>query len=175
MIFGVNIKVIEKYESIYYNKDCIIIGNHESLLETIFIFYFLKNPVPIVKKEVIQIPVIGSFLMKYGCISIDRDNIISSIKNIRKNASKFEGRPIVLFPEGTRSESLKEAKTGGVRVLKICFPNYKIVPMYVKTGHIIKKSLRINRGTASFEIGPKYDSIESAWNWILDKDNASNS
>ena len=78
---------------------------HQSLLETFILQTIIKNPMFIIKKELLQIPLFGNYLKKIGCIEITRntttkDNLgfFDKIKEVVLNCE----RPLIIFPQGTR-------------------------------------------------------------------------
>ena len=69
-------------------------------MQTIF-----ENPVFILKKELIKIPLFGWYLKKIGCISIDRNKISRENLNFSDEVSKViknTNKTLIIFPQGTR-------------------------------------------------------------------------
>jgi 1-acyl-sn-glycerol-3-phosphate acyltransferase len=65
----------------------------------------LNDPVYVLKKNLLHIPVYGLYLYKLGMIAVDRDAGVSSMRNLIRQARHVldEGRRyIVIFPEGSR-------------------------------------------------------------------------
>lgn len=82
----------------------IIAAKHQSAFET-FIFHLLvRDPAFILKRELTWIPFFGWYLAKSGVIAIDRAAGTKALRAMVKGAeaAAAEGRPIVIFPEGTR-------------------------------------------------------------------------
>jgi 1-acyl-sn-glycerol-3-phosphate acyltransferase len=90
----------------YLPKDgaYIVAANHQSAYETLKIYLLLKNPAVILKKELFSIPIWGWLAKKAGHIGIDRTNRQTSVESLNSGAQrvKSEGRPIFIFPQGTR-------------------------------------------------------------------------
>lgn len=83
----------------------IIASKHQSAFET-FVFHLLLNdPAYILKRELLWIPFFGWYLGKTGVIAIDRSAGTKALKAMVKGAEDAvaEGRPVVIFPEGTRA------------------------------------------------------------------------
>ncbi|KIL97967.1 1-acyl-sn-glycerol-3-phosphate acyltransferase [Paramagnetospirillum magnetotacticum MS-1] len=83
----------------------IIASKHQSAFET-FVFHLLLNdPAYILKRELLWIPFFGWYLGKSGVIAIDRSAGTKALKAMVKGAEEAvaEGRPVVIFPEGTRA------------------------------------------------------------------------
>lgn len=83
----------------------ILASKHQSAWETIAFAVALHDPVYVLKKELLHIPIYGWYLYKLDMIAIDRDAGVSSLKNLIRQARRVigEGRKhIVIFPEGAR-------------------------------------------------------------------------
>jgi 1-acyl-sn-glycerol-3-phosphate acyltransferase len=112
----------------------IIASKHQSMMETILIPYFFRYAVPILKKELVQIPLWGALLKNYGAIGIDRSSKTKAIRQIQKQASLYKNRNFFIFPEGTRSPVGVEGEyQSGVYMLYRLL-NYPIVPIALNTG-----------------------------------------
>ncbi len=91
--------------------------NHQSLLDIIVIEHLHnKNLAWVAKKELEKLPFFGHIIKAPRMISIDRQNkagIIRLLKDVKDRLSK--GRPIAMFPEGTRGDGKKmlSFKSGG--------------------------------------------------------------
>jgi 1-acyl-sn-glycerol-3-phosphate acyltransferase len=84
---------------------CIFIANHQSMVD---IWAMLRVLPPatrfVAKRELFRIPVFGWALAASGCIPLDRDDRTRAIRSLRGAAERIRGgRPVVLYPEGTRS------------------------------------------------------------------------
>lgn len=77
---------------------------HMSMWETIAQHILLKDPAIIMKRELLSVPVYGWYAQKCEMIVIDREGHASSLRNMIRTAKErlAAGRPIVIFPEGTR-------------------------------------------------------------------------
>lgn len=84
---------------------CIIAAKHQSTWDTILPHALLKNPAWVLKKELHQIPFVGWFYMRQGSIPVDRKGGSKAMRYMlgRAKAAKELGRPIIIFPEGTRA------------------------------------------------------------------------
>ena len=94
----------EGKEKIDKAKAYIIISNHQSLLDTIFLNTLGLNYKWISKAENNKIPVLGWYLWMADYISVNRGNDESKAEMMNK-AARFlkKGISIMMFPEGTRS------------------------------------------------------------------------
>lgn len=87
-------------------------SKHQSAWDTMIFPLILKNPIVVLKKELRAIPFYGWYLMKYGSISIDRSSGAKALRSMvqQARAAIDAGRPIVVFPEGTRTAPGERAK-----------------------------------------------------------------
>ena len=97
-----------------------IIMNHQSLLDIIVMEYIhSKDLAWVAKKEITDLFFFGHIIKAPRMISIDRENkagIITLLKETKDRLDK--GRPIAMFPEGTRSDgkSMLNFKAGAKMV-----------------------------------------------------------
>jgi len=113
------------------NLPFVVMANHQSPWETIFLQYYFEPICTILKRELLRIPFFGWGLMSLDSIAIDRSNPREAIKMVREQGLNRLNRGInvLVFPEGTRKnygESGKYARSGadiaiaaGVPVLPI--------------------------------------------------------
>ena len=84
---------------------CIVASKHQSAWETLIVNVVLKEPAIVVKRELYAIPGFGWELRAAGMIGIDRGGGAGALKGMVREAraAANEGRPVVMFPEGTRT------------------------------------------------------------------------
>lgn len=77
---------------------------HMSMWETIAQHILLRDPATVMKRELLRVPGYGWYAQKCEMIVIDRDGHASALRNLIRSAREriAAGRPIVIFPEGTR-------------------------------------------------------------------------
>ena len=104
---------------------CIIACKHQSVWETFSLYAVLDDPIYILKRELMWIPVFGWYTWKAGLIPVDRSAGLSALARMTTRAQRALAHPreLVIFPEGTRRAPGAE-------------PNYKpgIVHLYNKLG-----------------------------------------
>ena len=83
------------------SEPCIIISNHQSHLDLLYLLSLSPKIVVVTNKWVYKSPVYGNFVRKAGNVCIEEGMEINREKLI---ALKKEGCSILIFPEGTRSE-----------------------------------------------------------------------
>jgi 1-acyl-sn-glycerol-3-phosphate acyltransferase len=79
---------------------------HMSTWETIAQHILLNDPAIIMKRELLSVPFYGWYARKCEMIVIDRHGHASALRNMIKSARAClaGGRPVVIFPEGTRKQ-----------------------------------------------------------------------
>jgi len=82
----------------------LIAAKHMSMWDTVVLYLLLDDAAAVVKRSLIKIPFYGWYLWKAGVIAIDREGKASALKQMVAEAKAIvaQGRPIFIFPEGTR-------------------------------------------------------------------------
>ncbi|MBN8500902.1 MAG: 1-acyl-sn-glycerol-3-phosphate acyltransferase [Sphingomonadales bacterium] len=78
---------------------------HESFFEAIDLARLLHRPGVFAKAELMRIPLWGLVGDRYGLIEVQRDQGAKALRHMMAAAKRIsgeEGRPLVIFPEGTR-------------------------------------------------------------------------
>ena len=132
-ISGVQLEVKGK-ENIKNNENYIFAPNHSSFMDFPVLFVAVdKYLVFVAKKELRKIPIFKSILSISGSIFVDRENTNDAIDSLDELKSDLKNTPrsVVVFPEGTRSDSnqLKSFKKGAA-VLSIN-TGLPIIPVYI--------------------------------------------
>lgn len=84
---------------------CIVACKHQSLWETFSLYAVLNDPVYVLKRELMWIPLFGWYMWKAGQIPIDRTAGIAALARMTGRARKALAagdRQVIVFPEGTR-------------------------------------------------------------------------
>lgn len=137
-------------------SDALIVLKHESMYETVEILAMFDRPAVIFKKELIAIPVWGYVAKRHGVIPIDRESGASAVRQMvaAGKAAIAKGRPILLFPEGTRiahgqSPPLGSGMAGLYRMLGL-----PIVPIALDSGRFSPRGSFIKRaGVVTMRVG----------------------
>lgn len=97
--------------TIDHDADMLLL-NHQSVLD-IIVFEYLhkKNLAWVAKKEIADIPFYGHILKAPDMIVVERESKTSLIQLLKDVRSRIKnGRPIAIFPEGTRTDGKKIRK-----------------------------------------------------------------
>lgn len=138
----------------------LIAAKHQSLYETLKLRLLLNDPAIILKKELLKIPLWGLYLKKSDVIAIDRSTPQTALKSIEDGAlrMKAQGRPIVIFPQGTRvkpedTPERKPYKSGLARIQDAT--GLPIIPLALNSGLFWPKGGWLkSSGTVIFEFLP---------------------
>lgn len=83
----------------------IIASKHQSAWDTLIFHTLLKDPVYVLKRELLFVPLLGLYLRKAGSIAIDRASGFRSLKAMLPEVDRAlsQGAKVIVFPEGTRT------------------------------------------------------------------------
>lgn len=128
---------------------------HESLFETIDLPCLLRLPVVVAKRELLDMPLWGRLARTYGLLAVDREAGAAALRRMRTEtqAALATGRPICLFPEGTRVDHgerppLKSGFAGLYVILQ-----RPVVPIAVLSGPINPRGFMRYPGIVRYRIG----------------------
>ncbi len=120
----------------------LIASKHQAMLDTMTPFLSMRDPAVVLKKELLSMPIFGWFAQRCGMIAIDREAGAAALKQMLRDARARadEGRPIVIFPEGTRKEigAPPDYKPGVAALYRDL--DAPCVPVAVSTGFVWKPS-----------------------------------
>ena len=107
-LIGYKLKIIGKPDE---NAELLLI-NHQSVLDIVVMEEIHpKNLAWVAKKEIGDIPFFGQILTLPNMIAIDRESKSSLVKLFKQAKERLDdGRPVVIFPEGTRGNGDKILK-----------------------------------------------------------------
>jgi 1-acyl-sn-glycerol-3-phosphate acyltransferase len=115
---------------------CIIAMKHQSAWDALVLPVVLGDPAVVVKRELLLLPFYGWYAARAGSIAIDRKAGAGALRRmlVRARPVAAAGRPIVIFPEGTRvAPGERRAYQPGVAALyqALALP---LVPAAVNSG-----------------------------------------
>ena len=133
-------------ENLINNQKYFVVSSHQSIFETFFLQTIFENPVFILKKELIKIPLFGWYLKKLGCISIDRNKISKENLNFSDEVSeviKKTNKTLIIFPQGTRKsfDDRSTFKKGFARMYNDL--EIACLPVAVNSGRVWPKNGRL--------------------------------
>lgn len=84
----------------------LVAAKHQSMLDIVVPFTLMDDPCFVLKKELAVLPFFGWFVHKTKMIPVDREAHAKALKTMVEHttARLSEGRQIVIFPEGTRTQ-----------------------------------------------------------------------
>ena len=84
----------------------LVAAKHMSMWDTITLYLLLRDPVIVIKRELLSIPFYGWYVRKAKMIAIDRAAGANALRQMAAQAREViaAGRPIAIFPEGTRKK-----------------------------------------------------------------------
>ena len=134
----------------------LVAAKHESMYETIELLRLLGEPAVVLKQELADLPLWGRVARIHGVIVVDREAGASAMRRMLKGAREAvaEGRPIVIFPEGTRvphgsSPPLRAGFAGLYKQLGL-----PVVPVALDSGRLWPRRSFLKRaGVVTFRVG----------------------
>lgn len=127
---------------------------HESYFEAIDAPTLLDTPSVFAKRELFMIPGWGRSAAVYGLIPVARSEGARALRQMIANAKEklSEGRPLVIFPEGTRvapgqSPPLQSGFAGLYKLLGL-----QVIPVAVNSGRLYHRIWK-RSGTITYKIG----------------------
>ncbi|MFL6724284.1 MAG: lysophospholipid acyltransferase family protein [Sphingomicrobium sp.] len=133
----------------------LIAVKHLAMVEAVDTLRFARTPVVVMKSELTTMPLFGWVTLRYGSIGVDREAGAKALREMMAKAKQAvaEGRPVVIFPEGTRvpfgeKPPLRPGFAGLYRVLGL-----PVVPIAHDSGKIWPRGLVKHSGTIHFKVG----------------------
>ncbi len=146
LFLSTKIEIIGK-ENILNSEKFFIACTHQSAFETFYLQAIFKGPKFILKKELIKIPIFGWYLKKIGSIPVERNKIskekINFVDSIK--ISSQDNRPIVIFPQGTRTNpnDRPDFKKGVARIYQEL--NISCLPVTINSGEVWPKNGNLSK------------------------------
>lgn len=135
----------------------IIAAKHQSAFDTVVWLAVLPAPVYVLKKELLAVPVWGWFARRCGHVGVDRTGGGAALRRMVREATArlAEGRPVVIFPEGTRTApGERRPYQPGVAALAAA-TRAPVVPVATDSGRIWgRRAFRKQPGTIHVTVLP---------------------
>lgn len=134
LISGVKTTYID-FDKIPKDRACLIIGNHQSVFDTILTYIKWKKPTGYISKKELSVPVLSGWMKAGHSLFLDRKNIKEGIKTILTAIDNINhGISMVIFPEGTANKTghpdkIQEFKSGSFKIA--AKTNCPIIPIVI--------------------------------------------
>ncbi len=131
---------------------------HESFFEAIGLPHLFDKPSLFAKQELFDIPGWGLAAREYGVIPVAREEGARALRTMIREARPYveEGRPVIIFPEGTRVPHDTRPPLGAGFAALYKLLNLPVVPVAVNSGptyhHVWKRP-----GTITLHFGEPID------------------
>ena len=133
----------------------LIAVKHQSMFETIEMLRIAERPIVVLKRELADLPLWGTIARRYGVIPVDRTAGAKALRDMlaAAKAALATGRPVVIFPEGTRvpvgqTPPLRPGFAGLYRALGL-----PVVPIAHDSGRLVGRGLDKRGGTVRWKVG----------------------
>lgn len=111
---------IKGRENLQKSWPLILIANHASYVDVFLLMAILpENVVFVAKQELLNIPILGTFLKKLGHLGVDRLDFSQSLTDMQHMEEVLrQGSSVIIFPEGTFSYAagLRPFKLGAFKL-----------------------------------------------------------
>jgi len=164
MCLGIKIEEVGKLD-----ESCdMVLMNHQSMLDIIIMEHIhSKHLAWVGKKEITDLFFFGHIMKMPEMISVDRENKSGLIKLINDSKDRLsKGRPIAMFPEGTRSngEQLLKFKAGSSMVASKLGLRVQPVILINTRGILDSQNLKVTSGTVKvIYLEPVQAKRKSTW------------
>ncbi len=164
MCLGIKIEEVGKLD-----ESCdMVLMNHQSMLDIIIMEHIHSRHLAWVgKKEITDLFFFGHIMKMPEMISVDRENKSGLIKLINDAKDRLsKGRPIAMFPEGTRSngEQLLKFKAGSSMVASKLGLRVQPVILINTRGILDSQNLKVTSGTVKvIYLEPVQAKRKSTW------------
>lgn len=127
---------------------------HESFFEAIDMPALLDLPVVFAKDQLFNIPLWGAAARAYGIVPVERDQGARALRAMIASAKAYSetGRPLVIFPEGTRvpHQSEPPLQAGFAGLYKLL--GLPVVPVAVNSGPLYHRRWK-RAGVVTYRFG----------------------
>lgn len=153
-ILGIRTRV----EGTLPHRPVLVAAKHQSMFETLEMVVLLNQPAVVLKRELADLTGWGRAARRYGMIPVDRAGGAPALRRMLKAAAEAVavGRPIVIFPEGTRvspgeTPPLQPGFAGLYQALKL-----PVVPVALDSGRVWPRHSFVKRpGIVTMRFGPE--------------------
>lgn len=151
-------------------QPCIFVSKHQSELETYVLHTMIWRCVYVMKKELMQIPVIGWNAKALEFIPIDRSAGVKAYKEVIKSGKDrlARGISIIVFPEGTRVPPKTHPRFHKSAMSLASVTESLVVPIAHNSGSLWQPKKPVKPGKVTFVFGEPIQADKDV-NKIMDK------
>lgn len=149
-LLGIRVRVEGRASS----DPALYVMKHESFFEAIDAPTLFNLPAPFAKAELFAIPGWGKAALAYGLVPVEREAGAKALRTMIREAQAriVDGRPLVLFPEGTRTPHgqrgpLQSGFAGLYKLLAL-----PVIPVAVNSGPLYHRRWK-RSGTITYRFG----------------------
>ncbi|MEO6248028.1 MAG: lysophospholipid acyltransferase family protein [Sphingomicrobium sp.] len=128
---------------------------HQSMYEAVATLRVFDAPIVVMKRQLSHMPLFGWLTQIHGVIGVDREAGAAALRNLvtAGKAAAASGRPVVIFPEGTRVPvgEQPELKPGFYALYRAT--GLPVVPVAVDAGLVWPKGLIKRPGVVTWRVG----------------------
>ncbi len=151
LILGIETRVIGALD----DRQALYIFKHESMYETVETLALFRRPVVVMKQELLDLFGWGHAARAHGSIGVDREAGAAAMRRmiVEAKRAKDSGRPIILFPEGTRvphgeKPPLRAGMAGLYKILGL-----PVIPVALDSGKVWPRGLIKKPGVVTMKVG----------------------
>lgn len=153
---GVKVK-LEGAENLPTSGPYVLLANHQSEWETLYLQTLIRPQSPVLKKELLDLPFFGWALKLIEPIALDRSKKRGALKQLLSDGKERldRGINVVVFPQGTRLEVGQQGKFNKGGALLACSAGVPVVTLVHNAGLLWPgKQFSKTPGTVTVRIGP---------------------
>jgi 1-acyl-sn-glycerol-3-phosphate acyltransferase len=139
------------------SRNCVVISNHQSAWETMFLSSLLQPNASVLKRELLDMPLFGPALAMVDPIAIERQKPALALKQLLEQgrARLADGRWVIVYPEGTRVRPGAHADFNPGGVVLAIKAGVDIVPVAHNAGTVWHSNwMKLCPGEITVVIGP---------------------
>jgi 1-acyl-sn-glycerol-3-phosphate acyltransferase len=149
------IGIEERFEGALPDGPFLFAIKHQSMYEAVATLRVFRTPIVVMKRQLSHMPLFGWLTQIYGVIGVDREAGAAALRNLvaAGKAAAASGRPVVIFPEGTRVPVGEQAelKPGFFALYRAI--GLPVVPVAVNAGLVWPKGLVKRPGLVTWRVG----------------------
>jgi 1-acyl-sn-glycerol-3-phosphate acyltransferase len=135
-------------------RDVLIAIRHESFFEAIDLPMLIREPAIFAKAELLRIPLWGHVAGSYGLIPVERAQGAKALRHMLAAARSYLalGRPLAIFPEGTRVPTGTRAPLGAGFAGLYKLLGLPVVPVATNSGRLYHRRWK-KGGVVTYRVG----------------------